>query len=59
MPITIFHGNKDNVINYDSSVKLKEDFKDKVKLITLKGQRHNGMSDNVDYLRELKTILAD
>jgi predicted esterase len=59
MPITIFHGNKDNVINYNSSVKLKEDFKDKVKFITLKGQGHNGMSDNVDYQRELKTILAD
>jgi hypothetical protein len=53
LPTTV----KDNVINYDSSVKLKEDFKIKVNLITLKGQGHNGMTDNKDYQRELKKVL--
>lgn len=57
MPITIFHGNKDNVIDYNSSVKLKDDFNDKVNLITLEGQGHNGMSDSKEYQRELKNIL--
>ena len=57
MPITIFHGNQDGVINYESSLKLKEEFKTKVNLITLNGQGHNGMTDNKDYKKELKSIL--
>lgn len=57
MPITIFHGNQDGVINYESSLKLKEEFKTKVNLITLNGQGHNGMTDNKDYKKELKNIL--
>ena len=55
MPITIFHGNQDGVINYNSSVRLKEDFK-QIKLITLEGQGHNGMTNNFNYKRELKNI---
>jgi len=57
MPITIFHGNQDGVINYESSLKLKEEFKTKVNLITLNEQGHNGMTDNKDYKKELKNIL--
>jgi len=57
MPITIFHGNQDGVINYESSLKLKEELKTKVNLITLNGQGHNGMTDNNDYKKELKNIL--
>ncbi len=55
MPIIIFHGNQDRVINYNSSIRLKEDFK-QIKLITLEGQGHNGMTDNLNYKRELKNI---
>ncbi len=55
MPITIFHGNQDGVINYNSSIRLKEDFK-QIKLIILEGQGHNGMTDNLNYKRELKNI---
>jgi len=57
MPITIFHGNRDRVIYYGSSLKLKHDFKDKIKLITLDGQGHNAMSDNEIYKIKLKEIL--
>ncbi|WP_255405065.1 hypothetical protein [Tenacibaculum sp. MAR_2010_89] len=38
MPITIFHGDSDTVISYESSLKLKEEFKDRIHLITLKNQ---------------------
>ena len=59
MPITIFHGNRDHVIHYKSSLKLKKDFKDKINLITLDGQGHNGMTDNPNYKYELKNILQE
>jgi alpha-beta hydrolase superfamily lysophospholipase len=58
MPIVIFHGDRDEIIYYGSSLKLKELFKESDTLITLKGQRHNGMSINGQYLRELEKILT-
>jgi uncharacterized protein len=57
MPVVIFHGDKDEVIYYESSLKLKELFKNTDTLITLTGQGHNGMSDNKQYLIELQRIL--
>ena len=59
MPIFIFHGDRDEVIYYGSSLKLKKLLKEKDTLITLKGQRHNGMSGNPQYLRELGRILEN
>ncbi len=59
MPITIFHGDRDRVISYQSSLKLKEGFPDKISLVTLDGQGHNGMTDNPDYRRALRKILHD
>lgn len=58
MPVVIFHGNKDEVIKYDSSLKLKEEFKKQDTLIILEGQGHNGMSDNPDYKLALRKILT-
>jgi pimeloyl-ACP methyl ester carboxylesterase len=58
MPVVIFHGDRDEVIYYGSSLKLKDEFKNKVTLITLKGHGHNGMTDNEDYRKALKQILA-
>ena len=58
MPVVIFHGNKDEVIYYGSSLKLKEEFKQQDTLITLNEQGHNGMTDNEDYKIELKRILT-
>jgi alpha-beta hydrolase superfamily lysophospholipase len=59
MPIVIFHGDKDEIIYYGSSLKLKELIKENDKLITLHGQYHNGMSVNIQYLEELNKILAE
>ena len=57
MPVTIFHGNSDEVIYYGSSLKLKEEFKKQDTLITLNGQGHNGMTENEEYKIELTKIL--
>jgi len=57
MPVIIFHGDQDEVIYYGSSLKLKKLFKPGDSLITLEGQYHNGMTDNEDYMTEMKKIL--
>ncbi len=56
-PIVIFHGKKDNLIHYSSSLKLQEDFKDQITLIILEGQGHNGMTDNIDYRTSIAELL--
>lgn len=56
-PIVIFHGDKDEVIDYKASLKLKELLKPNDKLITLAGQTHNGMGRNPQYLIELDKLL--
>ncbi|MFN5416801.1 MAG: alpha/beta hydrolase [Flavobacteriia bacterium] len=58
MPIVIFHGKNDGLIPFSSSLKLKKLFQAKDKLIPLKGFGHNGMSENEQYLEELKQILS-
>ena len=57
MPVTIFHGDQDEVIYYGSSLKLKAVMKIADTLITLKGQGHNGMTDNPEYIATIQTIL--
>jgi len=57
MPVVIFHGRQDEVIYYGSSLKLKEEMKPGDTLITLNGQGHNGITDNPEYIANLKTIL--
>ncbi|WP_462254131.1 alpha/beta hydrolase [Ferruginibacter sp.] len=59
MPVLIFHGNADEVIYYQSSLKLKELFKKEDTLIILNGQSHNGMSENAEYKLEIEKILRD
>lgn len=56
-PITIFHGDNDELIYYGSSARLKRYFKPGDTLITLHGQGHNGIEQNADYLNNLKGIL--
>lgn len=58
MPIVIFHGDKDEVIYYESSVKLKQHFKKGDTLITLPGMNHNGMTENSDYKSAITAILS-
>ncbi len=57
MPVVIFHGNLDEVVYYGSSLKLKEHFKVQDTLITLAGQKHNGMTNNPEYKIELQKVL--
>jgi alpha-beta hydrolase superfamily lysophospholipase len=58
MPIVIFHGDQDEVIYYGSSLKLIQLLKKTDALITLKGQGHNGITENPDYKSELQRILS-
>lgn len=57
MPIVLFHGDQDEVIYYESSVKLKQILKQNDTLITLVGQQHNGITDNPQYQLELRRLL--
>lgn len=59
MPVVIFHGDNDEIIDYNFSLKLKALFKQTDTLITLSGQRHNGMSYNPEYVTELQKILRN
>jgi predicted esterase len=56
-PIVIFHGNDDQIINYNSSVKLSKLLKKTDRFITLKKGIHNGMNDNIDYRKNINEIL--
>ena len=56
-PVYIFHGDRDEVIYYESSVKLSKLLKEKDQFITLKGQFHNGINDNEEYIRHIEKIL--
>ena len=57
MPVVIFHGDKDEVIYYGSSLKLQKEFKNQDTLITLAGQSHNGITENPDYITAIQMIL--
>lgn len=57
MPVTVFHGDKDEVIYYGSSLKLRKHLKQNDALITLHEQGHNGITDNKWYQREIRAIL--
>ncbi len=56
-PVIIFHGDRDEVISYQSSMKLQNHFKPGDVLITLRDQGHNGMSYNTAYRSELRQRL--
>ncbi|OQX99652.1 MAG: alpha/beta hydrolase [Bacteroidetes bacterium 4572_117] len=55
-PVYVFHGTHDKVIYYKSSVKLKKRLKQKITLITLRGQEHNGINDNSEYVGYIKKL---
>jgi len=58
MPITIFHGKKDNIIPIKSSIKLKNDFTNKIQLYSFEGLGHNGFLNSEQYNKALKSVLA-
>ena len=57
MPVVIFHGNQDNIVYYDSSLKLEKEFKSQDTLITLDGEGHNGLLYNEIYKMEIAKLL--
>lgn len=59
MPVVLIHGDKDEVIPYNQSLKLKPLLKTNDVFITLRGQAHNGMTENPDYIKEIQKILAE
>ena len=57
MPILMFHGDKDPVIYYQSSLKLQKLTKPGDKLFILKGMGHGEMNRNLEYNEEMTRIL--
>ena len=57
MPIVIFHGKQDEVIYYNSSLKLKRSLKPNPTLIPLDSQGHNGMTSNREYINAIGDVL--
>jgi uncharacterized protein len=58
-PIVIFHGDKDELISYESSLKLKKYLKDTDTLIRLKGLGHNRITFDEQYTNALEKVLAE
>jgi uncharacterized protein len=56
-PIYIFHGNKDQVISYDNSVRLQKLLKPNDVFYTLDDEDHIGINDNLDFQEKLQLIL--
>ncbi|MBK5722853.1 alpha/beta fold hydrolase [Dysgonomonas sp. Marseille-P4677] len=57
IPIIIFHGDADNIIDYNNSMKLKTLLKRTDSLITLKGEGHNTITENDEYQKKISEIL--
>lgn len=59
VPLVIFHGDKDDLVDYRSSLKLQKEFKAGDRLVTLKGQGHYRINDSPDYRQKLSEVLLD
>jgi pimeloyl-ACP methyl ester carboxylesterase len=57
-PIVIFHGDQDEVIDYQTTLQLQARLKPGDEFITLPGAGHNGMTDNPTYQAEIRRILG-
>lgn len=57
MPVFIFHGDQDEVIDYESSLKLAEKFKSEDTLVRLSGQGHTGIERHADFIPTLRDLL--
>ncbi len=56
-PVVIFHGTEDEIIPFESSIKLQELFKDGDRLVTIQGGHHNDLSNFEFYHNELALVL--
>ena len=59
MPLLIFHGTKDEVIYYGSSVKLQKYFKPTDRLFSIEEEKHRPIIDNPLYIKELERFLLN
>lgn len=57
-PVYILHGNKDFLISYEQSERLQKIDPEKIKLITIKGGRHNNLPSFEGYHKVLYRILT-
>jgi len=57
VPVTIFHGDMDEVIAYNNSVMLSKLLKENSTFITLPNVNHNGITSNAVYKQQLSKIL--
>ncbi len=57
-PVTIFHGNEDDVIPYDKGYKLTKEFKPGDELITIEKGKHNNLNDFPQFRKKLDSLLA-
>lgn len=56
-PVVLIHGNQDEVIYPESSLKLKAHLKPEDQLFMLEGQYHNGFTENPEYVELLQHLL--
>jgi len=57
-PVVIFHGDQDDVIDYQTTRQLKKLLKPQDRFITLPGVGHNGMTEEPAYQQAIGQILA-
>jgi alpha-beta hydrolase superfamily lysophospholipase len=57
-PVVLIHGDQDETVYYGSSLKLKQHLKPSDKLVTLKGQLHNGFTENPEYMDALRQVIS-
>lgn len=56
-PVVLIHGREDEIIPYESSLKLKEDLGDDIVLYSLDGMGHNNISGSAQFRNVLKKVL--
>ncbi len=56
-PVAIIHGKEDLIIPFKSSLKLKNEFKDKINLYTIEDYGHIGFDTTQTYVRYMRNIL--
>ena len=57
VPVTIFHGTKDDIIPYSSAKKLKTSLKEADRFITIEGGKHNNLATTEIYRQVMDSLL--
>lgn len=56
-PVVLIHGKEDEIVPYESSIRLKEEVKTEVRLFILEGLGHNNISGSPDFQVVLRKVL--